>query len=108
MHLHSPIGITYTLGCITVNDGLGLTLNSEVEKIHKNYVYAKTGTAPFCFTMFRLVSPPTLPFFFDIRTGKKGLVQWSVSIGDANAEKISACEPLAFNTSLCTTPRRAL
>ena len=27
---------------------------------------------------------------------KKGLAKWSVSIGDANAEKILACEPLAL------------
>ena len=56
-----------------------------------------------------LVSPPRLPFFsLTFGPEKKGLAKWSVWIGDSHAEKISACEPLAFNTSLCTAPRRAL
>ena len=40
--------------------------------------------------------------------GKKGLTKWSVAIGDHYAEKISACELLAFNASLCTAPGESL
>ena len=39
-------------------------------------------------------------FFFYIGSGKK----WSVAIGDHYVKKISVCEPLAFNTFLCTAP----
>ena len=47
-------------------------------------------------------------FSFYIESEKKGLAKWSVAIGDHYAEKISVCEPLAFNTSLCTAPGHSL
>ena len=47
-----------------------------------------------------------IPFFTFGR--EKGLAKWSVAIGDHYAEKISACEPLAFNTFLCTAPGESL
>ena len=47
-------------------------------------------------------------FFFLHLSGKKDLAKWSVAIGDHYAEKILACEPLAFNTSLCTAPGESI
>ena len=47
-------------------------------------------------------------FFFLHWVGKKGLAKQSVAIGDHYAKKISACEPLAFNTSLCSAPGESL
>ena len=57
---------------------------------------------------FRVVLQPRPLFFFLHWVGEKGLAKWLLAIGDHYAEKISACESLAFNTSLCTAPGESL